>query len=56
MLNIIPTTSLDALARNDVLRVLFFAVLLVWLSLLSARGEKVTALVERCHVLFRMMG
>src|SRR5437868_15340236 len=27
ILNIIPTTSIDALARNDVLQVLFFAVL-----------------------------
>src|SRR5207245_4811029 len=27
LLNIIPTTSFDALARNDVLQVLFFAIL-----------------------------
>ena len=27
LMNIIPTTSFDALARNDVLQVLFFAIL-----------------------------
>ncbi len=58
VLNIIPTTSLDALARNDVLQVLFFAVLFgVALALVGDKGEKVTALVEAVStVLFRMMG
>src|SRR3979411_3010114 len=39
ILNIIPTTSFDALARNDVLQVLFFAVLF-GVSLALAGGEK----------------
>ena len=58
VLNIIPTTSLDALARNDVLQVLFFAVLFgVALALVGEKGEKVTALVDAVSaVLFRMMG
>lgn len=58
VLNIIPTTSLDALARNDVLQVLFFAVLFgVALALVGERGRKVTELVEAVStVLFRMMG
>src|SRR6266542_3380055 len=39
LLNVIPTTSFDALARNDVLQVLFFAVLFgVGLALVG--GEK----------------
>src|SRR5436190_22782492 len=39
VLNIIPTTSIDALARNDVLQVLFFAVLFgVALALVGDKG------------------
>ena len=48
ILNIIPTTSIDALARNDVLQVLFFAVIFgVALALVGGeKGEKVTSLID----------
>jgi aerobic C4-dicarboxylate transport protein len=39
LFNIIPTTSIDALARNDVLQVLFFAVIF-GVSLALVGGEK----------------
>ena len=57
ILNIIPTTSFDALARNDVLQVLCFAVLFgVSLALVGDVGAPVTALIERVStVLFKMM-
>src|ERR1700741_1512423 len=59
LLNIIPNTSFDALARNDVLQVLFFAILFgVSLSLVGGeKGEKVTSMIEAvATVLFRAMG
>jgi aerobic C4-dicarboxylate transport protein len=58
ILNIIPTTSIDALSRNDVLQVLFFAVLFgVGLALVGEKAERVTSLIESIStVLFRMMG
>src|SRR6202046_3580335 len=58
ILNIIPTTSIDALARNDVLQVLFFAILFgVSLALVGEKGEKVTSLIEAvATVLFKAMG
>jgi aerobic C4-dicarboxylate transport protein len=59
VLNVIPTTSFDALARNDVLQVLFFAVLFgVALALVGGeKGEKVTSLIDAVSaVLFRAMG
>jgi aerobic C4-dicarboxylate transport protein len=58
ILNIIPTTSFDALARNDVLQVLFFAVLFgVSLALVGERGKPVSEMVESVSVvLFRAMG
>ncbi len=59
MLNVIPTTSIDALARNDVLQVLFFAVLFgVALALVGGeKGEKVTSLIDAvAAVLFKAMG
>src|ERR1700741_4919360 len=59
LLNVIPTTSFDALARNDVLQVLFFAILFgVSLSLVGGeKGEKVTSMIEAvATVLFRAMG
>src|SRR6202007_3324558 len=59
LLNIIPTTSFDALARNDVLQVLFFAVIFgVALALVGGeKGEKVTSLIDAIStVLFRAMG
>ena len=59
LVNIIPNTSFDALARNDVLQVLFFAILFgVSLSLVGGeKGEKVTSMIEAVStVLFRAMG
>jgi aerobic C4-dicarboxylate transport protein len=59
ILNIIPTTSIDALSRNDVLQVLFFAVIFgIALALVGGeKGEKVTSLIDAVSaVLFRMMG
>jgi aerobic C4-dicarboxylate transport protein len=58
ILNIIPTTSFDALARNDVLQVLCFAIIFgVSLSLVGEPAAPVTILVEAVSkVLFRAMG
>ena len=59
LLNVIPTTVIDALSKNDVLQVLFFAVLFgVALSLLGGeKGKIVTDFVESvAGVLFKMMG
>ena len=59
LLNIIPTTSFDALARNDVLQVLFFAILFgVALALYGdEKGRKVTDLIDAVSgVLFKAMG
>ncbi|MGO9755140.1 MAG: C4-dicarboxylate transporter DctA [Roseiarcus sp.] len=58
LLNIIPTTAFDAFARNDVLQVLFFAVLFgAALALVGERGKPVTEMVEAvAAVLFRAMG
>ena len=49
LLNIIPSTSFDALSRNDVLQVLFFAILFgIGLALVGGeKGEKVTSLDRR---------
>ncbi|MCG2626046.1 dicarboxylate/amino acid:cation symporter [Bradyrhizobium sp. WYCCWR 13023] len=59
LMNVIPTTSFDALSRNDVLQVLFFAVLFgVGLALVG--GEKaalVASVIDAAStVLFRVMG
>src|SRR6201987_2287906 len=59
LMNIIPTTSFDPLARNHVLQVLFFAILFgVSLSLVGGeKGEKVASMIEAVStVLFRAMG
>jgi aerobic C4-dicarboxylate transport protein len=58
LLNIIPTTSFDALARNDVLQVLFFAVIFgISLALVGDKAKDVTSLIEQVStVLFRAMG
>ena len=59
LLNIIPTTSFDALARNDVLQVLFFAVIFgVSLALVGGeKGERISAFIDAVStVLFRAMG
>jgi len=56
--NIIPTTSIDALARNDVLQVLFFAVLFgVALAVVGEPAQQVTSMIEAVSkVLFKIMG
>ncbi len=58
IVNIIPTTSIDALARNDVLQVLFFAVLFgIALALVGEPAQQVTSMVEAVSkVLFKIMG
>jgi aerobic C4-dicarboxylate transport protein len=58
VLNIIPTTSFDALARNDVLQVLFFAIIFgVSLALVGEPAQSVTTLINTVSkVLFRAMG
>lgn len=58
IMNIIPTTSVDALARNDVLQVLFFAILFgVALALVGEPAAQVTSLVNAVSkVLFKIMG
>ena len=59
ILNIIPTTSVDSLARNDVLQVLFFAIIFgVSLALVGGeKGEKVTSFIDAiATVLFKAMG
>ncbi|MDR4307016.1 dicarboxylate/amino acid:cation symporter [Chelatococcus sambhunathii] len=59
LLNIIPSTAFDALARNDVLQVLFFAVIFgAALALVGGEtGAKVTGMIEAvAAVLFRAMG
>lgn len=59
LLNIIPTTSFDALSRNDVLQVLFFAIIFgTSLALVGGeKGEKITSFIDAVStVLFRAMG
>src|SRR5450432_820852 len=59
LMNIIPTTSFDALSRNDVLQVLFFAIIFgVSLALVGGeKGERITSFIDAVStVLFRAMG
>jgi aerobic C4-dicarboxylate transport protein len=59
LMNIIPTTSFDALARNDVLQVLFFAILFgVGLALVGGeKGERINSMLDAVStVLFKVMG
>ena len=58
ILNIIPTTSIDALARNDVLQVLFFAIVFgVSLALVGDKAKQVGSLIDQVStVLFKAMG
>lgn len=58
ILNIIPSTAFDAFARNDVLQVLFFAVIFgVSLALVGDIGKPVVNFIDATsHVLFRAMG
>src|SRR3984885_7998938 len=57
ILNIIPTTSFDALARNDVLQVLCFAIIFgVSLALVGDKGKPVTEMIDAVTaVLFKAM-
>lgn len=57
ILNVIPSTAFDALARNDVLQVLFFAVIFgIALALVGERGAPVTAMINALStVLFKAM-
>src|SRR6201996_6035270 len=59
LVNIIPTTSFDALSRNDVLQVLFFAIIFgVSLALVGGeKGERISSFIDAVStVLFRTMG
>jgi aerobic C4-dicarboxylate transport protein len=59
LLNIIPTTSIDAPARNDMLQVLFFALIFgIGLALVGGeKDEKVASLIDAvATVLFKAMG
>src|SRR5512140_2894689 len=59
LLNIIPSTSFDALSRNDVLQVLFFAILFgTGLALVGGeKGERIGSIIDAVStVLFRAMG
>ena len=58
VLNIIPTTSFDALARNDVLQVLFFAIIFgISAALVGEAAQPVTTLIDTVSkILFRAMG
>jgi aerobic C4-dicarboxylate transport protein len=59
LLNIVPSTAFDALARNDVLQVLFFAIIFgVSLALVGGeKGRQVSGLIDAvAAVLFRAMG
>jgi aerobic C4-dicarboxylate transport protein len=59
LMNIIPTTSFDALSRNDVLQVLFFAIIFgTSLALVGGeKSEKISSLIDAVStVLFRAMG
>jgi aerobic C4-dicarboxylate transport protein len=57
-MNVIPTTVFDAFARNDVLQVLFFAILFgVAIALVGAPAKPISEFVEAAsRVLFRIMG
>lgn len=58
ILNIIPTTSIDALARNDVLQVLFFAIVFgISLALVGGeKAERISSFVDAvATILFKAM-
>lgn len=58
LMNIIPTSVVDAFAKGDILQVLLFALLFGFaLSVLGERGKAVCRLVEQVsHVLFGIVG
>ena len=58
VMNIIPTTVVDAFAKGDILQVLLFAILFGFaLSMLGERGRPVTKLIDDLsHVIFGVVG
>jgi aerobic C4-dicarboxylate transport protein len=58
LLNIIPTTIVDAFAKGEILQVLFFSVLFgVGLTVYGAPAKPVVDFIDRVsHVLFRVIG
>ncbi|HEX8960706.1 MAG TPA: dicarboxylate/amino acid:cation symporter [Geobacteraceae bacterium] len=58
LMNIIPTSVVDAFAKGDILQVLFFALLFGFaLSLLGEKGKPVANLIDQIsHVLFGIVG
>src|SRR5512136_1567749 len=58
LMNIIPSTVVDAFAKGDILQVLFFALLFGFaLSMLGQRGKVVFKLIDEVtHVLFGIVG
>ncbi|HEX8613989.1 MAG TPA: dicarboxylate/amino acid:cation symporter [Telluria sp.] len=58
VMNIIPTTVVDAFAKGDILQVLLFAILFGFaLSMLGERGRPITKLVDdMSHVIFGVVG
>ena len=58
ILNIIPTTSFDALARNDVLQVLFFAIIFgISAALVGEAAQPAIFMIDTISkILFRAMG
>ncbi len=58
LMNIIPTSVVDAFAKGDILQVLFFALLFGFaLSLFGEKGKVVKDLIDQvCHVMFGVVG
>jgi len=58
LMNIIPTSVVDAFAKGDILQVLFFALLFGFaLSLFGDKGKLVKDLIDQvCHVMFGIVG
>ncbi|HIJ81929.1 MAG TPA: dicarboxylate/amino acid:cation symporter [Desulfuromonadales bacterium] len=58
LINIIPSSVVDAFAKGDILQVLFFAILFGFaLSMLGQRGKVVFKLIDEvAHVLFGIVG
>ena len=58
LMNIIPTSVVDAFAKGDILQVLFFALLFGFaLSLFGEKGKAVKDLNDQvCHVMFGVVG
>lgn len=58
LMNIIPTSVVDAFAKGDILQVLFFALLFGFsLSLFGEKGKAIKELIDQlCHVMFGVVG